>query len=119
MYRKDITRLTLTEKTSQNYKAVTVSYHNPKTGKKVTATAKNKEGVKGDTLKINARCENKQQALLRAKAALANGNHICYALHILIYCRLIMTGAGLCRCARRTGRQKRTWILRAARGRER
>ena len=75
LYRKDITRLTLTEKTSQNYKAVTVSYHNPKTGKKVTATAKNKEGVKGDTLKINARCENKQQALLRAKAALANGNH--------------------------------------------
>ena len=61
LYRKDITRLTLTEKTSQNYKAVTVSYHNPKTGKKVTATAKNKEGVKGDTLKINARCENKQQ----------------------------------------------------------
>ena len=31
-----------------------LSYHNPKTGKKVTATAKNKEGVKGDTLKINA-----------------------------------------------------------------
>ncbi len=49
--------------------------HNPKTGKKVTATAKNAEGVKGDCLKINARCENKQQALLKAKAALSKGNH--------------------------------------------
>ena len=29
------------QKTSHNYKAVTVSYHNPKTGKTITATAKN------------------------------------------------------------------------------
>lgn len=75
LYRTDLTRITLSEKTSKNYKSVTVSYHNPKTGKKITATAKNKNCVKGDTLKINERCENKQQALLKAKAALAKGNN--------------------------------------------
>ena len=75
LYRTDLTRITLTEKTSKNYKAVTVSYHNPKTGKKITATAKNEKCVKGDTLKITERCENKQQALLKAKAALAKGNN--------------------------------------------
>lgn len=75
LYRRDLTRITLSEKTSKNYKAVTVSYHNPKTGKKITATAKNEKCVKGDTLKITERCENKQQALLKAKAALAKGNN--------------------------------------------
>ena len=75
LYRNEITRLNLTEKTSKNYKAVTVSYHNPKTGKNITATAKNTNVVKGDTLKINERCENKQQALLKAKAALNKGNN--------------------------------------------
>ena len=75
LYRIDLSRISLTEKTSKNYKAVTVSYHNPKTGKKITATAKNEKCVKGDTLKITERCENKQQALLKAKAALAKGNN--------------------------------------------
>lgn len=75
LYRTDLSRIILTEKTSKNYKSVTVSYHNPKTGKKITATAKNENCVKGDTLKINERCENKQQALLKAKAALAKGNN--------------------------------------------
>ena len=75
LYRTDLSRISLTEKTSKNYKAVTVSYHNPKTGKKITATAKNEKCVKGDTLKITERCENKQQALLKAKAALAKGNN--------------------------------------------
>ena len=75
LYRTDLSRISLSEKTSKNYKSVTVSYHNPKTGKKITATAKNENCVKGDTLKINERCENKQQALLKAKAALAKGNN--------------------------------------------
>ena len=75
LYRTDLSKITLTEKTSKNYKSVTVSYHNPKTGKKITATAKNEKCVNGDTLKINERCENKQQALLKAKAALAKGKN--------------------------------------------
>lgn len=40
--RSECSRINLREKTSQNYKAVTVSYHNPKTGKTITATAKMK-----------------------------------------------------------------------------
>ena len=73
--RTECSRINLREKTSQNYKAVTVSYHNPKTGKTITATAKNENCVKGDTLKLSQRVENKQQALIKAKAALSKGNH--------------------------------------------
>lgn len=73
--RSDCSNINLREKTSHNYKAVTVSYHNPKTGKTITATAKNDKCVKGDVLKLNERVENKQQALLKAKAALNKGNH--------------------------------------------
>ena len=73
--RSDCSNINFREKTSHYYKAVTVSYHNPKTGKTITATAKNAKCVKGDTLKISQRVENKQQALVKAKAALAKGNY--------------------------------------------
>lgn len=73
--KSDCSKINFTEKTSHYYKSVTVSYHNPKTGKNITAIAKNNNCVKGDTLKISTRVENKQQALLKAKAALARGNH--------------------------------------------
>lgn len=69
-YKKDLSRISLSEKTSQKYKAVQVSYHNPKTGKIVKTTVKNAGVVKGDTLKITSRCENRQQAQVKAKAAL-------------------------------------------------
>lgn len=69
-YKKDLSRISLSEKTSQEYKAVQVSYHNPKTGKIVKTTVKNPNVVKGDTLKITSRCENRQQAQVKAKAAL-------------------------------------------------
>ena len=75
LYKTDLSTISLREKTSQNYKSVSVTYKNPKTGKVVSATAKNDKCVKGDTLKLDCRCENKQQALIKAKAALSNGNH--------------------------------------------
>ena len=75
LYKTDLSTISLREKTSQNYKSVSVTYKNPKTGKVVSATAKNENCVKGDTLKLDCRCENKQQALIKTKAALSNGNH--------------------------------------------
>ena len=75
LYKTDLTSINLREKTSHAYKSVSVTYKNPKTGKIVSATAKNENCVKGDTLKLDSRCENKQQALIKAKAALAKGNY--------------------------------------------
>lgn len=74
-YKEELTGFSLSEKTSKTYKAVSVSYHNPQTGKKISATAKNENSINGDTLKINERCENKQQALVKAKAALERGKN--------------------------------------------
>ena len=75
LYKTDLSSISLREKTSHAYKSVSVTYKNPKTGKVVSATAKNDKCVKGDTLKLDCRCENKQQALIKAKAALQNGNY--------------------------------------------
>lgn len=75
IYKSDVTNARFIEKTSHLYKSVSVAYRNPKTGKDVTATAKNENCVKGDTLKLSTRAENKQQALIMAKSALQKGNY--------------------------------------------
>ena len=75
IYKTDLSSINLRENTSHAYKSVSVTYKNPKTGKVVSATAKNENCVKGDTLKLDCRCENKQQALVKAKAALQKGNY--------------------------------------------
>lgn len=69
-YKSDLSHINLREKTSQKYKSVQVSYYDPKQKKTVKASATNKDVVKGDTLKITARCSDKKQAILKAKASL-------------------------------------------------
>lgn len=75
IYKSEVTNARFIEKTSHLYKSVSVAYRNPKTGKDVTATARNENCVKGDTLKLSTRAENKQQALIMAKSALQKGNY--------------------------------------------
>lgn len=72
------------DKTNATYNAVSVAYLDPKTRKLVEHTenappSKRKRGdeqveEKADTLKLNTRAENKQQAVALAKAALRNKN---------------------------------------------
>lgn len=72
------------DKTNATYKSVTVAYMDAKAGKLVehtenAPTAKRKRGDKviedkSDTLKLNTRAENKQQAVAMAKAALRDKN---------------------------------------------
>ena len=66
--------INLREKTSQKYKAVQVSYFDPKKKKTVKATARNENVAKGDTLKITARCSDRKQAIVKAKAALGTAD---------------------------------------------
>ncbi len=72
--RKDLISFSLRDKTHELYKACSVSYHDPKGKKLITHTVKADGIVKGDTLKINERCENKEQAIAKAKAALRAKN---------------------------------------------
>lgn len=72
------------DKTDATYKSATVAYLDPKTRKLVehtesAPTAKRKRGDKviedkADSLKLNTRAENKQQAVAMAKAALRDKN---------------------------------------------
>ncbi len=73
-YKSDLSRINLREKTSQKYKSVQVSYFDPKKKKTVKASAKNDSAAKGDTLKINARCSDRKQAIVKAKAALSTAD---------------------------------------------
>ncbi len=72
--RKTMTSFSLKDKTSRIYRAAKCSYWDPKTKKLLTAGVSNK-GVKGgDTLVITERCENRKQAVAKAKAALQKAN---------------------------------------------
>ncbi|MDI1471934.1 putative bacteriophage regulatory protein [Thermodesulfovibrio sp. N1] len=72
--RKDMISFSFRDKTYELYKACEVQYHDPKTKKVITHTV-NADGVtKGDTLKINERVENKEQAIAKAKAHLKAKN---------------------------------------------
>lgn len=72
--RKNLSRFTFRAKTDQVYKACQVSYHDPKKKKLVTHTEKADGITTGDTLKLNVRCESKDEAIIKAKAALRNKN---------------------------------------------
>jgi len=74
--RKDMISFSLRDKTHELYNACVVSYHDPKTKKLITHTEKADGVVKGDILKINERCENKEQAIAKAKAAIARRNSL-------------------------------------------
>lgn len=72
--KQDFTSINLREKAHEKYKACSVSYHNPDS-KTIISTIVRADGiVNGDVLKINARCENKEQAIVMAQVALANKN---------------------------------------------
>jgi len=73
-YKSDLLHINFREKTSQKYKSVQVSYFDPKKKKTVKATARNENVAKGDTLKITARCSDRKQAIVKAKAALSTAD---------------------------------------------
>ena len=73
-YKSDLIQINLREKTSQKYKSVQVSYYDPKKKKTVKATARNENVAKGDTLKLNVRCSDRKQAILKANAALSTAD---------------------------------------------
>jgi uncharacterized protein len=73
--RQDVLDFEFKAKTRRLYKAAQVSYQNPATKSLITSTATaDPIPPTGDTLKIVARCENGQQAALKAAAALHRHN---------------------------------------------
>ena len=73
--RTDLTKFSFRAKTRHIYKAAQVSYQDPATKQLITQTAAASPAPPtGDTLKIVARCENGQQASLKAAAALHRHN---------------------------------------------
>lgn len=74
LYKSDLTRVNLSEKTSKQFKAVQVTYFDPKKKKTIKTTVRNENVKKGDTLKITSRVTNKKQATIQANAALNRSN---------------------------------------------
>lgn len=67
--KQELTSFTIRDKSHDQYKSCEVSYHDPKSKKLVSSSIKG-SGTKADTLKIHKRCENKEQAILKAKAGI-------------------------------------------------
>ena len=74
LYKSDLTSVNLSEKTSKQFKAVQVTYFDPKKKKTIKTTVRNENVKKGDTLKITSRVTNKKQATIQANAALNRSN---------------------------------------------
>ncbi len=83
--RKDLLSFNLRDKTHNIYKACLISYHDPKKKGLITHTVSADGIVKGDILKLNDRCENKEQAIVKATAALKakNGGQIEGSLTVI------------------------------------
>ena len=64
----------LKTKTRDLYKAAEVYYQDPETKQVITFNVKAEGISKGDILKINERCENKEQAIIRGNSALNKKN---------------------------------------------
>lgn len=74
--KKDIMRLTLNDTSAKTYSSCRVEYQSPKTGKLTSYTARSgKEGVKNDVLKLDTKCDSRQQAISVANAGLKNGQN--------------------------------------------
>jgi phage protein D len=69
LYRQDLISFNIRDKTSNKYKACEYIYLDPKSKKVIRSTVTG-SSAKADTLKINKRCENKEQAILKAQAGL-------------------------------------------------
>jgi phage protein D len=90
LYRNTIERFNFVAKTHRIYKQAQTAYFDPRTKQLYTqTTSANPAVVTGDVLKIVARCENGQQALERAGAALHEANRL------LVTCRLVAPGTTL------------------------
>lgn len=74
--RDNIIQLNLRDKTQECYSACEIQYHDPKENKVIRYMVKAEGIKKGDTLKLNERVENLEQAIIRAKAALHQKNRL-------------------------------------------
>lgn len=77
---EEIISWSLTDKTSKTFQAVRISYHNPKEKKVVSYEHKEEneafKQAKTDNMEIKVKAENKQQAEIKAKAALYKANSL-------------------------------------------
>jgi phage protein D len=90
LYRNTIERFSFVAKTHRIYKQAQAAYFDSRTKQLYSQTTPaNPSVATGDMLKIGARCENGQQALERASAALHEANRL------LVTCRLVAPGTTL------------------------
>ena len=71
MGKKQLLGYNLKDKSLEVYRACEVKYFDARTKELIAHTETAPNVAKGDTLKLNTRCENKEQAIAVAKAALA------------------------------------------------
>jgi Bacteriophage probable baseplate hub protein len=81
--RQDVSQFDFISKTHHTYRQAQASYFDSHTKQLYTQTATAQSGVaSGDTLKLVTRCENGQQALQRARAALHDANRLLVTGHL-------------------------------------
>jgi hypothetical protein len=72
--RGNVERFGFENRTRRVYRAVQIAYQDPASRRLITQSVAAADIPTGDTCKLTTRCENAQQAALKARAALRNGN---------------------------------------------
>lgn len=73
---KDISTVSLRDTSTKTYTSCRVQYFNAKTGKYQSVTVKgDRQDVKKEVLKLNVKCQNKEEAITKAKAGLKTGQN--------------------------------------------
>lgn len=72
--KQELSSINLREKAHEKYRACSVSYHDPESKTVISTIIRANDVVNGDVLKLNTRCENKEQAIIQAQVALAQKN---------------------------------------------
>ncbi len=72
--KQELAGINLREKAHEKYRACSVSYHDPESKTVISTIIRANDVVNGDVLKLNTRCENKEQAIIQAQVALAQKN---------------------------------------------
>jgi len=82
--RSDVERFSFENLTRRIYRGAQVSYQDPASRQLISQSVKAADVATGDTLKLTRRCENGQQAMLRAQAALDDANRRMFGTRLTL-----------------------------------
>lgn len=82
LYRQDLISFSIKDKTHDQYQSCQVIYHDPKSKRVISSNIKGSTS-RADALKLNKRCESREQAILKAQAGMNKNSPVEGSLSLM------------------------------------